>query len=280
MIGFNGTYLKAATHHGMRITAACLGGQWVLGKWLMTATAQAILAAFGAEEGMVVISKTNDCLNGIAATDTARAQQLADFIQEDPLLVCSLVETSKVRSLNNLAKGAYFKLPNDYPIDKHIEQMWYLPSATSQSSSCGIFGQSSTFSLHPWWYSATQVRGQFNKSEFGINPIITDDYTRFVVPSNESRCITYNSSNIEVNNTIKGIRVPITSPHLFAVNGGGATLANTGFVHLIVNNEDGTPFEHWLPILRNGNGCIFDTVNGILLMPTSGQFTIQLTDKP
>ena len=85
MIGFNGTYLPAATHHGMRITAACLGGQWVMGGWLKTATQQAILAAFGAEEGMVVISKTNDYLNAIAWTDPQRAQQLADFIQEDPL---------------------------------------------------------------------------------------------------------------------------------------------------------------------------------------------------
>ena len=99
MIGFNGTYLMEATHHGMRITAATLGGQWVIDNRYMTpATQQAILAAFG-EEGMVVISKTNDYLNAIAATDHARAQQLADFIQEDPLLVCSLVETSKTRWL-------------------------------------------------------------------------------------------------------------------------------------------------------------------------------------
>ena len=99
MIGFNGTYLPFATHHGMRITAACLGGQWVMGGWLKTATQQAILAAFGAEEGMVVILRTIDYLNAIALTDPQRAQQLADFIQEDPLLVCSLVETSKVRGL-------------------------------------------------------------------------------------------------------------------------------------------------------------------------------------
>ena len=99
MIGFNGTYLPAATHHGMRITAACLGGHWVFNyKWLTHATQQAILAAFGAEEGMVVISKTNDYLNAIAWTDPQRAQRLANFIQEDPLLVCSLVETSKVRT--------------------------------------------------------------------------------------------------------------------------------------------------------------------------------------
>ena len=108
MIGFNGTYLPAATHHGMRITAACLGGQGIFGLWLKTATQQAILAAFG-EEGMVVISKTNDYLNAIALTDPQRAQQLADFIQEDPLLVCSLVETSKVRTatVHNKSLNAY-----------------------------------------------------------------------------------------------------------------------------------------------------------------------------
>ena len=86
MIGFNGTYLTEATHHGMRITAACLGGQWVIDNRYMTpATQQAILAAFGAEEGKAVITKTNDYLNAIAATDPQRAQQLADFINEDPL---------------------------------------------------------------------------------------------------------------------------------------------------------------------------------------------------
>ena len=57
------------------------------------------IAAFGAEEGTQVISKTNDYLHAIALTDITRAQQLVGFINEDPLLVCSLVETSKIRLL-------------------------------------------------------------------------------------------------------------------------------------------------------------------------------------
>ena len=69
MIAFNGQYLPAASHGNMRITAACLGGQWVIGGWLKTATQQAIIAAFGAEEGIAVISRTNDYLNRIATTD-------------------------------------------------------------------------------------------------------------------------------------------------------------------------------------------------------------------
>ena len=85
MIAFNGQYLPAASHGNMRITAACLGGQLVLGNWLMTATAQAIIAAFGREEGIAVIIRTNDYLNALALTDQTRAQQLAMFINEDPL---------------------------------------------------------------------------------------------------------------------------------------------------------------------------------------------------
>ena len=109
MIAFNGQYLDKASHGNMRITAACLGGQLVLGNWLMTATAQAIIAALGAEEGIAVISRTNDYLNALALTDHTRAQQLAMFINEDPMLVCSLVETSKVRTatVRNKSINAY-----------------------------------------------------------------------------------------------------------------------------------------------------------------------------
>ena len=101
MITHNGTYLLHATHHGMPIYAATLGGKMVIGgKWLLSATQLAIVAAFGAE-GTEVIRKTNDYLNRIATTDPQRALLLAGFINEDPMLVCSLVETSKVRWLKS-----------------------------------------------------------------------------------------------------------------------------------------------------------------------------------
>ena len=107
MIAFNGQYLPAASHGNMRITAACLGGQLMM-SWLKAATQQAIIAAFGAEEGIAVIRRTNDYLNALALTDPTRAQQLAMFINEDPLLVTSLVETSKVRGIYPNAVGNYF----------------------------------------------------------------------------------------------------------------------------------------------------------------------------
>lgn len=67
MITHNGKYLPFATHHGMPIYAATMGGKMVI-EWLPPATKQAIVAAFGAE-GTEVIAKTNDYLNRIATTD-------------------------------------------------------------------------------------------------------------------------------------------------------------------------------------------------------------------
>ena len=57
--------------------------------WLKPAARQAIMAAFGAD-GTAVIRATNEYLNGIAASDKAKATALAWFINEDPMMVCSL----------------------------------------------------------------------------------------------------------------------------------------------------------------------------------------------
>jgi hypothetical protein len=97
MITHNGTYLLHATHHGMPIVAATMGGKMVIGVSLLHATKQAIVAAFGSAEGTEVIRKTNDYLNRIAQTDPARALQISGFINtyavEDAHIVYSLVPT-------------------------------------------------------------------------------------------------------------------------------------------------------------------------------------------
>lgn len=59
-------------------------------KWLKAATRAAIIAAFGQTDGNAVINATNAYLNAIAATDQTKATALAGFINEDPMLVCSL----------------------------------------------------------------------------------------------------------------------------------------------------------------------------------------------
>ena len=91
MIGLGKKYLTAAGFGRYRITAASLGNLDLLGtlSWLKAATKQAILGAFG-DDGWAVIKATNAYLNGIAASDRDKATALAGFVNEDPMMVCSL----------------------------------------------------------------------------------------------------------------------------------------------------------------------------------------------
>lgn len=99
MIGLGAKYLTAAGFGRYRITAASLGNLDLLGTlggWLTKATKQAILGAFG-DDGTAVINATNAYLNGIAASDMDKAQQIADWLNayavEDAHIVYSLVPT-------------------------------------------------------------------------------------------------------------------------------------------------------------------------------------------
>ena len=110
MITHNGIYLLHATHHGMPIVAATMGGKMVIG-WLLSATLQAIVAAFGAVEGGEVIRNTNDYLNQIATTDPQRAQALAGWLNtyaaEDAHIVYSLIPTlGVVRKITTVGAAA------------------------------------------------------------------------------------------------------------------------------------------------------------------------------
>ena len=91
MIGLGSQYLTAAGFGRYRITAASLGNLDLLGSigWLNGAAKAAILAAFG-DDGKAVINATNVYLGGIAASDRDKATALAGFINEDPMMVCSL----------------------------------------------------------------------------------------------------------------------------------------------------------------------------------------------
>ena len=92
-------YARKASEGGgaVRLTNIIRGAQVVFGglkpdvkMWLTGATKAAILAAFGQTDGKAVIKATNAYLNAIAATDPTKASALAGFINEDPMLVCSL----------------------------------------------------------------------------------------------------------------------------------------------------------------------------------------------
>lgn len=95
-------------------SAIYVGSKMVWANWLKAATKQAIMAAFGVD-GPAVIAATNEYLNGIAASDKAKATALAGFINtyavEDAHIVYSLIPTLGVRRMVvNGTRGQYFDL--------------------------------------------------------------------------------------------------------------------------------------------------------------------------
>ena len=276
MIGFNGTYLPAATHHGMRITAACLGGQWVIDNRYMTPAAmQAILAAFGAEEGMVVISKTNDYLNAIALTDTARAQQLADFIQEDPLLVCSLVETSKVRSVLGNNSG-YFDT-NITVTGRNVDFM-FMTQKYPTNSDCAVH----LTARNAWAYD---IYGLFTRS--GAKQIAYHGSEQVFMPFNEFNIYNFVTNVENSSGTVTNLTTGETKTHTLdlvpSVDAGLKVLgfkdstrcSTVGCIHLIIDNGS---TAHFVPFRRNGEMELLDILTGTLATRV-GTFTEQITDK-
>lgn len=71
-------------------SAIFVGSKMVWANWLTKATKQAILGAFGQRDGWAVIKATNAYLTQLAVSDRDKATALAGFINEDPMMVCSL----------------------------------------------------------------------------------------------------------------------------------------------------------------------------------------------
>ena len=277
MITHNGKYLSAATHHGMPIYAATMGGNWIIDRWLHPLTQHAIVAAFGAE-GTEVIRKTNDYLNLLAQTDPQRAQALAMFINEDPLLVCSLVETSKTRWLVN--DGVSYINTGFIPnTNSSVECMYQV--ITHSGGANAILG-------------CRNVRGQ---DEFMIW-IYTDYITRGWGATGQPTVAT---------------GVNVSSPHeigmgngWFLYDGTRSTQATGNFTgtipcYLFCCNTLGTPDSqrskkaqisyaifggdtqaYFIPMQRTDGTCgMLDIISGTFYpnANTAGSFTIQLTDK-
>lgn len=285
MIGFNGTYLPAASHGNMRITAASIGGQWVLGNWLFTATQQAIIAAFGAEEGIAVISKTNDYLNAIALTDLERAQQIANFINEDPMLVCSLVETSKVRKLESDGV-AYIDtgISADTPLIS-FECLADMTGLTSYPKS--LFGTIGGYGPGSGMYGVIfhgqggigfRV-GMYNSNyvSTGLNAQSTNAHLLGIVGNSEFELF--------VDGVSKGTKEkgnPASKPmYLFGTwidSSNSKTNSRIAFIRFFTDAD----IAHFIPHLRpNGESGMLDIISCTFYpnANTEGQFTIALTDK-
>lgn len=281
MIGFNGTYLPAASHGNMRITAASIGGQLMM-SWLKTATQQAIIAAFGAEEGIAVISKTNDYLNAIAATDPTRAQQLSAFINEDPLLVCSLVETSKVRTLDGdgvayINTGIYAETNTGFDVS--------LITTDNNNNTCGMLSGSSRgndagLELY-YWNRVWQIISN-NTIATGVPVVVGNQYR--IIRLGEDWSV-YENGAEKANGTKAMVTYTSNTPiFLYCLNRGNSVSyqGKPRYIYATIKQYRGDDIAHFIPHLRpNGESGMLDILTGTFYpnANTEGAFTIALTDK-
>ena len=77
-------------------SAIYVGSNLVWTYWLKAPAMTAIYGAFGQRDGWAVIKATNAYLTQLAASDRDKATALAGFINEDPMMVCSLPLTISI----------------------------------------------------------------------------------------------------------------------------------------------------------------------------------------
>lgn len=273
MITHNGTYLLHATHHGMPIVAATMGGKIVFGsKWLLPATQLAIVAAFGSAEGTEVIAKTNDYLNRIATTDPQRALLLAGFINEDPMLVCSLVETSKTRWL--VGDGKAYVDTGLLPLkDEMVELKYMQVKAQPSGGGYSIFGCRVSGS----YYTLQQI-GSTIRTSVGNSWIITNIVTEL----NKEVTIARSNNNVYENGELiysstAAFNPPTLPMYLFTMNSYGTPEQFDS--ELLIGEAKFGERAYYLPFRRNGQMELLDILTGNLATRV-GTFTEQITTTP
>ncbi len=280
-------YARKASEGGgaVRLTNIIRGAQVVFGwlypdvkNWLEKATKAAILAAFGQDDGYAVLGATNAYLNGIAATDPTKASALAGFINEDPMLVCSLVDTGKTRWLVNSAYGNYIVTPflPDYGITYGATVIQHSAEAGKEYS---VFGsrttQTSSFLLQTmdgkWrsqcfggWttYGTAKLNVAYNV-EFNFKGIKVDDTQIVSGNYNPSPAIT-DSIWLVVNNNAN-------APH-------GSYFIG-GYAEFYRKDESGEITNRLVPFQRDNKVGMLDIVSCTFYpnANTSGSFTIEYT---
>ena len=174
-------YARKASEGGgaVRLTNIIRGAQVVfggteIGMWLKFATRAAILAAFGQTDGKAVIKATNAYLNALAATDSNKASALAGFINEDPMMVCSIGlqpqgVTMPIRWLVGDGTATVTTSILAYPSTK-IHMVYLLTSFTTSNKTLIVSGKT--------WNSLHTSYGLFinSRSEHYFNAGETRDY--------------------------------------------------------------------------------------------------------
>ena len=259
----------------VRLTNIIRGTQVVFGGlkssfgWLKKATKAAILAAFGQTDGYAVIKATNAYLNALAETDQNKAADLAGFINEDPMLVCSLGlqpqgVTMPIRYIQNggMAWINTEIVPTDYKdLDWETYVSWknfdsydkcLFAEYGSSVEGSGIYG----LVYHNTLGSAGFMVGMFNK---GARTTLGRTISRTKIKGVK----TPNTLDVYVNDVLKGSGTVGTIESkqiwIFVANGHYYGSYDSVFqLEYLKFISDGVGVAHFVPCISNGVNGLYD----------------------
>lgn len=219
---------------------------------LKDAAIRAILGAFGQTDGMAVINATNAYLNQLAASGQAgkdKATALAGFINEDPMMVCSLgleVEgvTMPIRWL--VASGGAYINTGIYPEDNTISHVIGKIVSTEDYTWTDMFGCRNGYA-NKCYFLSFSVSGQ--SVNVCVNSGVQAVSFAFALGDTLDMTIDAVNHKAKINSTevsIQSVSKPDYAMYIFAQNNGGTTTArNTRAIGMLeYTGYKFVPFKH------------------------------------
>ena len=271
-----------------QIQGACIGREVVFGSlWLSASALQAILGALGQTDGMAVIQATIAYLNQLAASDRDKATALAGFINEDPMLVCSLGLEPQGMSIP-MPWRVIRSYGNEY-IDTGYVITSNNTSAKLRCSYMGDNGGANVFFGHSennnvryaFWCGSNRSYlnvGQVNNQQLSFTPSDIINKEISLITENGSATIAIEglgSATYSYGGTVAGSR----SSYLMAYHEAGNTTWKTKLrVAAYQLADDGTAVREMYPFIRKVNNVatlgMIDVLHDVLYTNAgSGQFT-------
>ena len=266
MIGLGSNRLTCCRRGGMSVTQAGRGGmEWLAGgrvpSWASpysAAATAALKAQFSAEQWATI-------------RDYGFAHPaLVPFINEDPMLVCSLMELGKIRWLRS-AKNGYIDMPVTYNTLADTLYAKYVYRGTSMSEGSGLFGaytDNLTIQCYAW-------RAGFNqgwRAEYGSHsPANTVLETTI---SKSLRELKSNGVSMKTQETEYTTSTDHTSLRLFKQGNDGTAWDMNGSLAILTTGHNTI-----VPFVHEGVRTLLDTETGYIGTPSNeSNFTIEYTE--
>jgi len=260
----------------------------VWANWLMPATKQAIMAAFGAD-GTAVIAATNEYLNGIAASDKAKATALAGFINtyavEDAHIVYSLIPTLNVDRWIDNGGTAWINTgytPLAFPLKLQARVKWnshgsekdFFGNYNGSHGTSAIFVSGGNGNSWYMWAGSAWTFGSIS------NDVAYDVEFNYVAASGRKG----NIDGTEYTSTASNNQICTVSPEPIGVFSGAGTrnyCAPNGKITFAKIECGGELVRWYVPFIRNNEAGLLDLINGDFCKQYSvGSFTISETPTP